>query len=45
MDSIFLLGYVHARTGADDEDFLIGVYSTENEAKAATNISKINLDL
>ena len=35
MDSAFLLWYVHARDRADDEELLIGVYTTEEEAKAA----------
>jgi hypothetical protein len=35
MDSAFLLWYVHARDSAEDEELLIGVYGTEEEAKAA----------
>jgi homoserine kinase type II len=35
MDSVFLVWYVRAQDGADDEELLIGVYDTEEEAKAA----------
>ncbi|MGA3295458.1 MAG: hypothetical protein ABSE45_15935 [Candidatus Acidiferrales bacterium] len=35
MDSVFLLWYVCAPDGADDNELLIGVYSSEDEAKAA----------
>jgi hypothetical protein len=35
MGSAFLLWYVRAPDSADEEEFLIGVYCTEEEAKAA----------
>lgn len=35
MDSVFLLWYVHAPDSADEDELLIGVYGTEEEAKAA----------
>jgi hypothetical protein len=35
MDSVFLLWYVHAPDSADEDELLIGVYSTEEEAKTA----------
>jgi hypothetical protein len=35
MDLVFLLWYVHAPHSDDENEFLIGVYSTEEEAKTA----------
>jgi hypothetical protein len=37
MEAVFLLWYVHEfeNKGRDDEEFLIGVYRTEDGAKAA----------
>jgi hypothetical protein len=35
MDSAFLPWYIHAPNSADDEELLIGVYGTEEEARAA----------
>lgn len=35
MNSVFLLWYVHAPDSADEDELLIGVYSTEEEATAA----------
>ena len=35
MDSVFLLWYVHAPDTDDENEFLIGVYNTEEEAKTA----------
>ena len=35
MDSVFLLWYVHAPDSANEDELLIGVYSTQEEAKTA----------
>jgi hypothetical protein len=35
MDSVFLLWYVRAPDTADEDELLIGVYSTEEEARIA----------
>jgi hypothetical protein len=35
MDSVFLLWYVQAPDTADEDELLIGVYSTEEEANMA----------
>ncbi len=35
MDSVFLLWYVLAPDSADEDEFLIGAYGSEEEAKAA----------
>ena len=35
MDSVFLLWYVYAQDSDDEDEMLIGVYSTEQEANAA----------
>ena len=35
MNSVFLLWYVRAPDSADEHELLIGVYSTEEEARAA----------
>ncbi len=35
MGSVFLLWYIHARDTENEDELLIGVYSTENEAEAA----------
>jgi homoserine kinase type II len=35
MESVFLLWYVYAPDSDDEDEMLIGVYSTEQEASAA----------
>ncbi|MFZ0978705.1 MAG: hypothetical protein WAN23_04805 [Candidatus Acidiferrales bacterium] len=35
MSLVFLLWYVHAPDSADEDELLIGVYSAEEEARAA----------
>ena len=35
MSLVFLLRYVHAPDSADEDELLIGVYSAEEEARAA----------
>ena len=35
MDTVFLLWYIHAPDSDEENEFFIGAYSTEEEAKAA----------
>jgi hypothetical protein len=35
VDSVFVLWYVNAPDSPDEDEFLIGLYKTEEEAKAA----------